>query len=267
VKGKRLSGAPLRADIRAVTPRIPLALALAAALSTLAFGAEGGKAPVQPKTAGRVIDSLSLHLYLAGLKGARAPQVIEGELARSLSGPYRAGAAAFAHEGFAKLHPYERNRQGVFVLAYPVPLKRSEPLEYRVIVDGAWSADPLAAERRTDPATGIELSVARVPFISDLHLGAYRVLGEDGRTARFAFRGASGERVTVCGDFDNWDPFIHELEETSPGLYELELALPPGMHFYTFIYRGEALSDPLNPDKAMSREGKVVSVLSVATLD
>ena len=69
--------------------------------------------------------------------------------------------------------------------------------------------------------------------------------------------------MTVCGDFDNWDPFIHELVETSPGIYELELPLPPGRHYYTFIYRGEALTDPLNPDKAANRDGKAVSVLNV----
>lgn len=251
-----------RADIVAVTKRLFLAAIIALSASALVFGAES-KAPSQPKTAGRVIDSLPLHLVLAGMKKAQAPQVVESELVLSVSGPYRSVAAAFAHEGFALLHPYERNRQGVFVLAFPIPLKRNEPLEYRIIVDGAWILDPSDPERRSDPETGVELSVAHIPYLSDRHLGLYKVLGEDGHTARFLFRGASGESVTVCGDFDNWDPFIHELVETSPGIYELELPLPPGRHYYTFIYRGEALTDPLNPDKAANRDGKAVSVLNV----
>ncbi|HOX31745.1 MAG TPA: glycogen-binding domain-containing protein, partial [Spirochaetales bacterium] len=86
-------------------------------------------------------------------------------------------------------------------------------------------------------------------------------LGPDGRTARFLFRGEPGELVTVCGDFDNWDPFIHELAETSPGTYELALPLPPGIHHYAFVYRGEYLPDPLNPEKALSGDGRLVSVL------
>ncbi len=267
MKKIRLSGVATRADSIAVTQRILLAAALALAASVLAFGAEGAKSTPQPKTAGRVIESLSLHLAMASLKKAEAPKVVDGELVLSISGPYRSAAAAFAHEGFAILHPYERNRQGVLVLAYPVPLKRSEPLEYRVIVDGAWIADPMDPESRSDPVTGLELSVARVPYLSDLHLGLYKILEDDGHTARFLFQGQPGERVTVSGDFNNWDPFIHELAETSPGVYELELPLPTGRHYYTFVYLGESLPDPLNPEKASSREGKVVSVLNAIDLN
>jgi hypothetical protein len=263
VKKIRLSALPGRADSIQVTARTALAAALVLAASALAFAAEG-KAFVQPKTAGRVIESLPLHLAMAGMKASSAPYVVDGELVLSVAGPFRSVSAAFAHEGFAILHPYERNRQGVFVLAYPVPLKRSDPLEYRIVVDGAWTVDPADPERRSDPATGLELSVAKVPYLSDLRLGSYKLLAEDGRTARFIFRGEAGEYVTVCGDFDNWDPFIHEMAETSPGVYQLDLVLAPGRHYYTYYYRGETLSDPLNPDKARSGEGKTVSVLSVA---
>ena len=70
--------------------------------------------------------------------------------------------------------------------------------------------------------------------------------------------------MSVCGDFDNWDPFIHEMPETSPGYTGLDLPLPPGRHYYTFVYRGEELPDPLNPAKAANRDGKIVSVLQVA---
>jgi hypothetical protein len=241
-------------------------LIAAAALAALSFplAAEGGAVPSQSATGSNVINSLPLHLELAGMKAAKAPEVREGRLVLSVSGPYRAVAAAFAHECFAILHPFDRNRQGVFVLAYPIPLKWKGNLEYRIVVDGVWTLDPCDPEMEIDPDTGLALSVAEVPYISDLKLGVYQVLGgEEGRTARFVFRAASGESVSVCGDFDNWDPFIHEMAETSPGLYELDLPLAPGRHYYTYIYRGEALPDPLNPDKSSNLDGKVVSVLTV----
>lgn len=258
-----LSRRRMRADTLLVTLRRFLSTCLFLSFCALAFGAEGATALAQPKASGRVIDSLPLHMVMAGMKTARAPQIVEGELVLSVSGHYRSVAAAFAHEGFAVLHPYERNRQGVFVLAYPIPLKRSEALEYRIVVDGVWTSDPSATEARLDPTSGIELSVAPVPYLSDLHLGLYRLLDEDGRTARFIFRGDRGESVTVCGDFDNWDPFLFQMPETSPGVYELSLALEPGKHYYTFVYRGEAITDPLNPQKAATLEGKEVSVLAV----
>lgn len=235
-------------------------------MSASAFCAEGSSS-AQSKGAKRPIEPLPLHLALAGMKKAQAPLVVGDQLVLSVSGPYHSVAAAFAHEDFASLHYYERNRQGVFVLAYPIPLKRGEPLEYRLVVDGVWCSDPSAKESRIDLGSGLELSLARVPYLSDLRLGLYKILGEDGKTARFLFRGASGESVTVCGDFDNWDPFMLEMSETAPGIYELEIPLPPGKHYYNFIYRGEALTDPLNPDKAARREGREVSVLSVASAD
>ena len=244
------------------------AAALSIAIASFSLWAEGSDQVVQPKAAGRVIENLTLHLALAGMKAAEAPRVIEGELVLSASGPYRSVAVAFAHENFAVLHPYERNRQGVFVFAYPVPLKwKGGSLEYRVVIDGVWTIDPSDPDRRSDPATGLELSVARVPYLSDLHLGLYKVLGDDGSTARFLFRGASGESVTVCGDFDNWDPFIHEMSETAPGVYQLDLPLTRGRHYYAFVYRGEELPDPLNPEKAADREGRLVSVLTVSNSD
>jgi len=210
------------------------------------------------------IDSLDLHLVLAGMKAGRAPQVVENHLVLAVSGPYRAVAVAFAHEGFAKLHAFDRNRQGVFVYAYPVPLKWEKgSLEYRLIIDGVWTVDPSDPDVLEEPASGIEVSTARVPYLSDLHLGLYKILDEDGRTARFIFRGAAGEAVAVCGDFNNWDPFIHAMSETSPGVYRLDLPLPKGRHYYDFVYRGEEVPDPLNPDKAATKDGRQVSVLVV----
>jgi len=232
-----------------------------AVLAVLSLSATAQTSPAAPG-AGTVVESLPLHLLLAGMKQAAPPKAFEDRIVFSVEGPYRFVGAAFEHEGFATIHPFERNRQGVFVLAYPVPLKRRDPLVYRFIVDGAWTADELNPRRIAGRSAGLELSVVDVPYLSDLHLGRYAVLAEDGRTARFIFRGAAGEIVTVCGDFDNWDPFIHEMAETAPGTYELELPLPPGIHYYAFVYRGEFVADPLNPKKAMNGDGLVVSVIS-----
>ncbi|MGO8692243.1 MAG: hypothetical protein ACLQMF_01100 [Rectinemataceae bacterium] len=206
---------------------------------------------------------LPLHLKLAGMTAAEAPQVFEDRLVLSAFGPYRFVGAAFAHEGFAVIHPFARNRQGVFVLAYPIPLKRSAPLVYRLVIDGVWTFDSSNPRRANDPETGAALSIADVPYLSDLHLGLYRILGSDGRTAHFVFQGAPGELVTVSGDFNDWDPFIYEMSETRPGLYELSLPLTPGRHYYDFVYRGDYVPDPLNGVKAATDEGRVVSVITV----
>jgi hypothetical protein len=212
---------------------------------------------------GNVVESLPLHLKLAGLKAAKGPELFEDYLVLSAVGPFRFVGAVFEHEGFIRIHAFERNSQGVFVLAYPIPLKRSSPLAYRLVIDGVWTADPSNPRRRSDRPTGLELSVVDVPNLSDLRLGRREILAEDGRTAHFLYRAEPGETVSVCGSFDNWDPFIHEMAETSPGTYELELPLPPGTNYYAFVHRGETKPDPLNVAKASRPEGQVVSVVVV----
>ncbi len=241
-------------------------LSVAALLSLAAASPESGspEAPQGLYSPFPAVESLTLHMRLAGLAKVSAPQIIEGFLVLSAAGPHRYVGAAFAHEGFASVHSFRRNARGVFVLAYQIPLKRSEPLAYRLVIDGVWTWDPANPQRLIDPSLGLAVSLAAIPYISDLHLGVYEILDpRDGRTANFIFRAAPGELVTVSGDFDNWDPFIHEMSETAPGVYELSLPLTPGTHLYGFVYRGSLVPDPLNVSKASNREGKIVSVLAV----
>ncbi|HET7838487.1 MAG TPA: hypothetical protein VFL04_01920 [Rectinemataceae bacterium] len=250
-------------------PILAAALSLAALLSLAAASNEGGSPDSGQAGNGSysefpTVESLNLHLKLAGMARASAPAVVDGYLVLSARGPYRFVGAAFAHEGFAAVHAFKKNAKGVFVLAYKVPLKRSEALSYRLVIDGVWTWDPANPRREMDPELGLAVSLADVPYLSDLHLGLYELLDRrDGRTANFIFRAAPGESVTVSGDFDNWDPFIHEMSETSPGVYELSLPLTPGTHLYGFVYRGSLVPDPLNVEKASNREGKIVSVISV----
>lgn len=210
-----------------------------------------------------MVESLPLHLLLAGMDHPRPPLVYENHLVLSVGGAHRFVGAAFEHEGFAVIHPYERNQQGVFVLAYPLPLKAKAALAYRLVVDGVWMSDPGNPRHAAERQSGLDVSLAEVPYLSDERPGLYRILGEDGRTAHFLWKGEPGQIVTVAGTFNNWDPFIHELVETSPGVYELELPLPRGINYYSYIVGGESHPDPLNLDKASSREGRVVSVLIV----
>jgi len=208
------------------------------------------------------VESLPLHLRLSALSRATPPEVVSETLVLSFEGAHRFVGAAFEYENFAAIHPFERNERGVFVLAFPIPRERREPLAYRLVVDGVWIVDPANPRRIFSRSAGVELSVAEVPFLDVERLGVYRVIGEDGRTARFLWKGAPGELVAVAGDFNRWDPFIHELEEVRPGVYRLDVPLEAGVHYYNFVVRGQYLADPLNMRKASTREGRVVSVLA-----
>jgi hypothetical protein len=208
------------------------------------------------------VSSIGLHLHITGLKEARPPEVVEGHLVLSAKGPYRFVGAAFSHEDWRTVHSYQKNLNGVFVLAVPLPYGEGLTTRYRLVVDGLWMADPVNSRRVRDPATGAALSYMELPGRSRTVLGIWDPAGEG--SANFHFAGDPGQRVTVAGSFNAWDPFIHELLEVSPGIYELSLQIPPGEYHYVFIYRGQRVPDPLNRQLLYGADGRPVSGLSIA---
>lgn len=208
------------------------------------------------------IDNTTLHIHLAGLSNARAPEIVEDWLVLSVKGQYRYVGAAFSHENWSKTHAFEKNREGVWVLAIPLPYGDASHATYRLILDGLWVADPSNPERVLDRTSGVSLSVLHFPGRSRTVLGVWDPAGPDG--AVFWFKGMPGERVSVAGNFNAWDPFIHELEEIAPGEYMLKLNLPVGEYYYVFVYRNEFIPDPLNSQMLYSRDGRYVSWLKIS---
>lgn len=209
------------------------------------------------------VQSLSLHLHISGLTEAQAPAIVDEHLVLSVKGTYRFVGAAFAHEQWKEVHAFERNRYGVWVLAVPLPYGDQMNTAYRLVLDGLWAADPSNPDRLRDPSTGATVSVLLLPARSRMVLGVWDPATPTG--AVFFFRGESGQRVSVAGSFNGWDPFIHELIEVAPGEYRLELNLAPGEYYYVFMYRGERIPDPINGRLLYGRDGRPVSALTVAS--
>jgi hypothetical protein len=208
------------------------------------------------------VSSMILHLHLSGMKEARPPEVLDGYLVLSARGPYRFVGASFSHEDWRTVHAYQKNLYGVFVLAVPLPYSNGMTTHYRLVVDGLWMSDPINPWKLRDPETGVSLSAMELPGRPRTVLGTWDPAGES--AANFYFAGEPGQRVTVAGSFNSWDPFIHELAETSPGVYELSLQLSPGEYHYVFVYRGRRIPDPLNRQLLYSSDGRPVSGLSIA---
>lgn len=211
-----------------------------------------------------------LHFRVMTLKKAVAPEVYGGSLLFTLDGPARFAGIAFDFEGFTVVHPLlkrapadaaEAAGPGLFFYSLEIPPETRE-VGYRFVVDGLWTPDPANKARRTDPRSGLAVSVAAVPYQSRVAPGRYSVVSDDG-VARFVWFGASGQEVCVAGDFNGWDPYLHELRETSPGVYELSMPLPPGRHYYCFAIKGYRYADPLNPAHSVNSDGSPVSVLLV----
>jgi hypothetical protein len=183
---------------------------------------------------------------------------------------------AFAHEGFARVHwfrqfflprdyaeLFEDGRvirdidttvdSGIMFHIQTIPLG-ARYLDYRLIIDGLWTADPLNPVTVTNSAGIVKSRVAlpapsQTMFAAALHPGTFQ----------FNFRAEPGEIVTVGGSFNNWDPFMFEMREVSPGFFSLTLPSPPGRFQYVFFHRGEPVPDPANMRRLYRRDGRVVS--------
>jgi len=217
---------------------------------------------------------------LLRLQQPEKPQVVEDAVIFTASSSHRRVGIAFAHEGFGKVYWFQRlmvsnenagpwikdrppsdlhRDSGMLFYVYTIPEDFTGALEYRLIIDGLWVRDPLNPDYRTDPASGIVRSVVAIPYIKRADFPNRGPAG----TLNFTYYAPPGETVTVAGSFNNWDPFMYELRESSPGYYTLSLPLPPGTYQYAFFHRGERRLDPNNPRRVYSREGKAANEAAV----
>jgi hypothetical protein len=213
--------------------------------------------------------------------GPREPKTFEDAVIFTSGGQYKKVGIAFLHEGFAKVHPFKKlfvpisdspvfdekskmppetlRDSGVMFFVYTVP-PSVKNLEYRLVFDGLWTADPYNPRRRFNINTGIEHSIAPLPQRPLPALDDE--VPFDGIV--FSYRGeAGGERVTVAGDFNGWDPFMYELKETQPGFYTLAVPLPPGTWRYAYYRNGEKFVDYSNAAREYKRDGSPVNVITV----
>jgi hypothetical protein len=220
-------------------------------------------------------DSYEFNDRLLKISSADRPEIIEDGVLFTAPSSYRSVGIAFAHEDFAQIYwfrklltlveqgpppasgkqpPPQYGDSGVLFFAYTPP-ENIRNLEYRLIVNGLWTVDPLNPLRREDAKSGIYHSVVilpeikRTPTIFD---------GPEG-SLTFNFTAPSGETITVAGDFNGWDPFMHRLVETAPGRYSLTLPLPTGTYHYIFWHRGARLTDPNNRNTVYDKFGNPVS--------
>lgn len=189
----------------------------------------------------------------------------------------------FDFERFSEVHPFNvrtmtdedgevRDSVMYYVLKRP---KNIRTISYRLIVDGLWTCDPNNPDRYFDEDIGVILS--RFTFASDVPpvTEAADIIGGgiwadggsagNGKTAgvKFVLRDKAGQHIRIAGSFTNWDPWIYEMKETSPGLYEMSLPLPSGTYYYTYYVGMKSFIDRANPNRAYTKDGRTVSVITV----
>jgi hypothetical protein len=210
---------------------------------------------------------------LLNTRSPGAPEIFEDGVIFTAPSTYRRVGISFAHEDFAKVHWFEKilrakdeltekeekskneaNRyrdSGIlFHVLQTVPPEIRE-LEYRLVIDGLWTTDPLNPQYRIDQKSGIVRSMIVIPEFKKVPTAFDGPPG----TLTFNYQAPSGETISVAGSFNGWDPFMYELQETKPGFYTLTLPLPPGVYHYVFFHRGQRILDPYNHNRVYTTEG------------
>lgn len=202
---------------------------------------------------------------------------------------------AFDFERFSQVHSFNvrnmkdedgkvRDTLMFYVMKRPKGIKS---FSYRLVIDGLWGCDPHNDDRYYDENTALMLS--RFTFETDempatevtgKYTGRYGEAADSAPSAsggnggssphafqstgvRFVLKEKSGQKIRISGSFTNWDPYIYEMKETSPGLYEMHLPLPPGTYYYTYYSGMKEFIDRSNPNRAYTKDGRTVSVITV----
>ncbi|GHV75267.1 hypothetical protein AGMMS49942_00880 [Spirochaetia bacterium] len=211
--------------------------------------------------------------HLLNTRRPGAPEIFDDGVIFTAPSTYRRVGISFAHEQFAKVHWFEKmlrakdeltpkeekskneadryRDSGILFYVLPRVAPENRELEYRLVINGLWTTDPLNPQYRIDRKSGIVCSLVVMP---EFEKTPTAFDGPPG-TLTFNYRAPSGETVSVAGSFNGWDPFMYELRETTPGVYSLTLPLPPGTYHYVFFHRGRRILDPYNHNRAYTIEG------------
>ena len=131
-------------------------------------------------------------------------------------------------------------------------------VNYRLVIDGLWTLDPMNSETVFDERTGLTLShfdaTRNIPVVTEQRTGG---------NVRFIHKDKAGQVIRLGGNFTGWDSWIYTMSETAPGIYEIELPLPPGRYEYAFYNGMTSFPDEGNPKKCYTGDGKVASLLLV----
>ena len=84
------------------------------------------------------------------------------------------------------------------------------------------------------------------------------------RTIYFRLEAPDARRVSVVGDFNDWNPERHPLHTTPSGVWECQPPLPAGRYVYAFVVDGVTRPDPRCSRQERLATGEVRCILEVS---
>ena len=209
-------------------------------------------------------NSLSIHIEISELTEAHSPIFLDNHIIFTyFNGEKytRRVAIAFESDNYRQVYPFVKNEYNVFFFIAEIP-EKTDVLNYRLIIDGVWTHDPINDDSFLSPEQ-LRVSSLNIPKRFNEYFTTPLVY--DNGNVRFVYKDQENKHIYLSGNFNNWDPFMLRMVEDKkdPGTYTISLRMAPGKHFYTFISDGITIQDPNNPKKALDSRGNAVSVVTV----
>lgn len=223
---------------------------------------------------GAEIEALTYNNLVSTISRPREPVISGRYIIFTASGQARHAGIAFEHENYTNLRTMRRlirkdesgnprrDENGKLletILFYvaEIPPGVGE-IKYRMVIDGLWTTDPLNPSTVYDYANGMMVSTLPVEYYE-----TFKTNNVQAGQVRFVCRAKPASDIRLAGSFNNWDPFMYEMTETSPGEYELLLPLPRGTWYYAYFEGTTQLPDSTNPDRVYTKDGRIASVVTV----
>lgn len=221
-----------------------------------------------------VEDTYEYDLLVSTISGYGAPFLSGNSVVFTAKPDARYIGIAFDFENFREIHSFQLKKiydidgevtNSFFFYVLDLP-KSVSNIEYRLVVDGLWTTDPLNPKTVYKPSSGLTLSKLALNRNLIPETEVRKVSGtskDENGVVHFVYRGKPGQHIRLGGTFTNWDSWIYELDETEPGIYQIDLPLPPGTYYYSFFNGVSSMVDTSNPDRGYTADGKVASVITV----
>lgn len=220
------------------------------------------------------IEAVTYNNLVAGISRACGPVVSGQYIVFTARGSARHTGIAFENERYTKIRSFQRlirkdeygepqkdadgkEFEPVLFYIYQIPPGMHE-IRYRMVIDGLWTTDPQNVRTAYDYANGMNVSTVPVEYYE-----VFQTNNVNRGQVRFICPGKPGRLIHLAGTFNNWDPFMYEMTETAPGIYELILPLPAGTWYYAYYDGTEQLRDTTNQNRVYTKDGRVASVVTV----
>lgn len=83
------------------------------------------------------------------------------------------------------------------------------------------------------------------------------------RRVTFSIEAPSAEKVTLTGDFNDWNVKKHPMKNQGNGMWNKTVMLQPGKYEYKFVIDGNWQEDPGNQQICANRFGTLNSILDL----